>query len=51
VFTYHECDALNNNAVSAFLEEVRPDYILNLIGTFNPETFKELFLINVDVLR
>jgi nucleoside-diphosphate-sugar epimerase len=51
VFTYHECDALDNNAVSSFLEEVRPDYILNLIGTFNAETFEQFFLINVDVSR
>jgi GDP-4-dehydro-6-deoxy-D-mannose reductase len=51
VFTYHECDATEGNAISLLLEEVRPDYILNLIGTFHAETFEQYFRSNVDVTR
>lgn len=50
-FTYHECDAADGNAISLFLEEVRPDYILNLIGTFHAETFEQYFLSNAGISR
>jgi GDP-4-dehydro-6-deoxy-D-mannose reductase len=49
VIKYRECDATDGNAVSLFLEEVRPDYIVNLIGTYQAETFGQYFLLNVDV--
>jgi len=51
VFTYRELDATDDRAISLFLEEVRPDYILNLIGTFHAETFEQYFLSNVGVSR
>jgi GDP-4-dehydro-6-deoxy-D-mannose reductase len=49
VFKYYKVDATDSNAISLFLDEVRPDYILNLIGTFHAQSFEQYFLTNVVV--
>jgi len=48
-FTYREGDACDEAAVRDFVSEVKPAYILNLIGVFRAQTYSELLSINVGV--
>jgi len=48
-FVYCEGDALNKDEVDKFISEVRPSYILNLVGVFRAASFDELLAVNMGV--
>ncbi len=50
-FNYHQGDPLQEGEVSRFLTEVRPDYIINFVGTFRAERFEDFLTTHVGVSR
>jgi GDP-4-dehydro-6-deoxy-D-mannose reductase len=50
-FTYHEGDPCREGEVSRFIAEVRPDYILNLVGMFRAEELDDFLRVHVGVSR
>lgn len=49
VFTYYQGDARDEKAITSFISEIQPEYVLNLVGRFRAETLGELLVVNVGV--
>jgi GDP-4-dehydro-6-deoxy-D-mannose reductase len=50
-FIYHEGDACEQAAVTKFVDEVRPAYVLNLVGIFRAESFEQYVAVHVGVAQ
>jgi len=51
VFEYREFDPRNSSHIREFLGEVRPAYVLNLIGRFRADCFTEFIELHVELSR